>query len=94
MEHLPNKEFDISFISLTVVNYLDIDCLYTDSVFEDHARFNEIEIQLNHKINFLLTVIKTYMHIKANKIGSKISDEERGVYIRHTHKKLVHISGQ
>lgn len=94
---LPDNEFDFESISLTILNHLDFDVLYVDTVFEDHnctERQTNYQNRMSHKEYFLLNVVKAYIQIKAHKIGGKIGDEERGVYIRHKNKKLIHTSGQ
>lgn len=94
---LPNEEFNFSTVALTILNHLYFDDLYVETDFESHITAEE---QTNcpdatlHKRHFLLNVVKAYIHIKANKIGGKISNEERGVYIQHINKKLIHQAGQ
>lgn len=100
MHLLPNQEFNIGNLSLTILKNLDCDVLYIDSDFEDHDSTEprrsprDQMSRMSHKDHFLYNVVKAYMHIKAHRIGAKIADEERGVYIRHTNKKLIHIAGQ
>lgn len=94
---LPDKEFDFESISLTILDHLDLSTLYVNTAFEHHnctAKQTNLQYRISHKEHFILSVVKTYIMIKAQKIGSKIADEERGVYIRHTNKKLIHTSGQ
>lgn len=87
MQLLPNQEFNIGTISYTILHNLDVDALYEYTSFEDHATTEtqtNPQDRMTHKVHFIYNVVKAYMHIKAKKIGSKIADEERGVYIRHT----------
>lgn len=94
---LPNKEFNTASLSLMTLNSLDFDDLYAYTDFEDHANYAGTDTCQNyrkHKADFLSNVIETYINMKAHKIGNKIGDEERGIYIRHSHKKLIHTAGQ
>lgn len=94
---LPNKEFSLDSISVMTLNSLDFDDLYAYTNFEEHANDDDTETLENyqeHKSNFLSNVVKTYINMKAHKIGNKIGDEERGRYIRHKNTKLIHTSGQ
>lgn len=97
LQILPQKEFNIESISTIVMNHLDFNSLYAKTDFEKHAgaetQMNHHD-QISHKTHFLSNMVVYYIHIKAHKIGGKIADEERGVYIRHTNKKSIHTSGQ
>lgn len=47
-----------------------------------------------HKEEFIINLIKMYMTIKSQKIGNKITDEDRGELIRNRRKHAVHQAGQ
>lgn len=97
MSVLPDNEFNFESISSTILNHLDLEDLYANTVFEHYdctAKQKNSPNGISHKEHFILKVVKAYIIIKAQKIGCKIVDEERGVYIRHTNKKLIHTSGQ
>lgn len=94
MHLLPNKEFDIGSISLMTLKNLDLNDLYVDTDFEVHDSNAEKPKKETHKTSFVSNVIETYINIKAHKIGNKIRDEERGLYIWHSNTKQIHTSGQ
>lgn len=75
----------------TVMSLLPIEELYTNSDFESHEQCHE---QWTHKEKFIYAIVSEYMKQKSCKIGNRITEEEKGKYIRHNNKKLVHISGQ
>lgn len=78
----------------TIMNSLPIEELYTNSDFNTHGQINEDSSNLSHHEKFIYTVVNEYMKLKSKKIGSRISEEERGKYIRHNNKKRVHEKGQ
>lgn len=95
--YLPDEQYDVDSMLLTILNHLEEDELYLGTEFEEHALMNYIEDeckQMSHKENFIRSIVRTFLYVKANKIGKKISDEERGEYKRHDNKKEVHFAGQ
>lgn len=78
----------------TVMNWLPIEEFYTQSEFNNHEQMNETSSQLSHKEKFICMIVNEYMKLKSKKIGGRISEEERGTYIRHNNKKRVHEKGQ
>lgn len=79
------------FTVQNILNYLPIDDLFNQSNFDEHTF---IENKLAHKQQFVCNIVQNYLRMKADKIGIKISEEERGEYIRHKNKKNVHSAGQ
>lgn len=79
------------YISQTVLTHIPIDELFDRSNFEGHTY---MQGQLSHKEEFIRKIIENYLKIKAEKIGIRISEEERGEYIRHKNKKNTHNAGQ
>lgn len=77
-----------------ILKSLPIEELYTQSEFDWHIQANELSNQLSHKENFIYNIINQYMKLKSQNIGGRISEEERGKYIRHNNKTRVHEQGQ
>lgn len=75
----------------TIMSLLPKEDLYEQTNFESHEKSHS---QWTHKEKFIYEIILEYMKQKSCKIGNRITEEEKGKYIRHTNKKLVHISGQ
>lgn len=78
----------------TIMCNLYIEDLFTETNFDLHTAPRKTSQSLTHKEEFIYKVVYEYMKLKSNKIGSRISEEERGTYIRHTSKKGVHQAGQ
>lgn len=75
----------------TIMSLLPTEKLYTQSNFESHKRSHK---QWTHKEKFIYGIVSEYMRQKSCKIGNRITEEEKGEYIRHSNRKLVHFSGQ
>lgn len=75
----------------TIMSHLHTEELYQQSNFESHGQSHS---QWTHKEKFIYEIVLEYMRQKSCKIGIRITEEEKGNYIRHNNKKLVHISGQ
>lgn len=94
---LSDQEYDVETVRVTVLQYLDYEDLFNGTDFEDH---NNVEMettrnsQISHKEDFIRSIVEGYTNIKAHNIFRKISDEERGVYIRHHNRKQTHFAGQ
>lgn len=73
----------------TIMNNIDMDEFYSRSLFDLHEKATNI-----HKEEFIFKIINEYLKMKSRKIGTKISEEERGTYIRHSYRKRVHEKGQ
>lgn len=69
-----------------------LDELYPRSNFQFHCE--EPDLSVKHKSEFIRKIINEYMNMKASKVGSRITQEERGKYIRHSNKKRVQEAGQ
>lgn len=81
---------DHNAVLRTIYNNLIIDDLYTNENFELHEhKSNNL-----HKDEFVKQLIEIYLQLKSNKIGKKITDEERGELIRNRRKQDVHHAGQ
>lgn len=76
---------------ITIMNLLPTEKLFTRSDFKSHEKNHT---QWTHKEKFIYEIVLEYMKQKSRKIGSRITEEEKGKYIRHNNKKLVHFSGQ
>lgn len=74
----------------TILIVLDKDELYPNSNFNWHD--NAISGQ--HKVDFIRKVIYEYLKMKSCKVGGRISEQERGTYVRHNNKKRTHEAGQ
>lgn len=79
---------DFERVREMIIDNLDIDDVYLDGDF-DHDEPGESE-PVHHKIEFISSLIKTYMTMKSQKIGKKLSDHERGELLRFR-KKRAHI---
>lgn len=76
----------------TIMSYLRMEELYTQSNFNMHPE-NKSRL-LGHKEDFICKIVQSYMKKKSQQIGSRISEQEKGQYIRHRNKKRVHEAGQ
>lgn len=76
----------------TICENVDIDDLYTDFAFIHSAEDNSTSI--DHKTEFISEVIKLYMTMKSQKVGNKITQEERGELIRFKKKRDYLLAGQ
>lgn len=83
---------DIDTVWKTILNYIDIEDLYSTEDFEQHEQ--QRYSQFTHKEEFVIQVVKMYVIFKSQKIGRKIADEGKGEYIRHKNKQAVHLAGQ
>lgn len=70
---------------------IDIDDLYHGIEFNHIQKDGKIS---NHKIEFINLLITTYLIMKSQKIGKKITDFERGELIRYRKKRAIIESGQ
>lgn len=91
MRTLPAYEHskDIRRITQAIVSNLSSDDLYVTPHFERQQEGTNI-----HKENFITRVVTTYLALKSENIGCRLTDEECGVYIRNRMKTKVHASGQ
>lgn len=78
----------------TVISYLYIDELYEKSDFNLHTKARSSASTVDHHEQFIYKIVNEYMKMKSKRIGSRISEEEQGIYIRHNNKKRIHESGQ
>lgn len=85
---------DIDTVWKTILNYIDIEDLYSTEDFEQHEQQQYSHSQFTHKEEFVIQVVKMYVILKSQKIGRKIADEGKGEYIRHKNKQAVHLAGQ
>lgn len=83
---------DYDAVWKAIYNNLHIDNLYINENFNQHD--HNLVQPLGHKDEFIIHLIKMYMNLKSQKIGHKITDEERGELIRNRNKKNVHNAGQ
>lgn len=92
-ELLPDKGYAAKAIIMTFLKNLNHEDLFNGTEFADHIdpEMEAIEgIEGTHDPH----VVKVYINMKAHNIFRKISDEERGVYIRHQNRKLTLFAGQ
>lgn len=87
-----NQESIFDVVWSTTVSNLDFEDLYANIEFEHHAQ--DLSNVLSHKEQFIIQVVKTYLALKSQKIGKKITDEERGELIRSRRKHAIHLAGQ
>lgn len=78
----------------TIMCHLHYNSLYTETNFDSHHLNNRYSITYTHQDEFIYYIINEYMKLKSENIGSRISEEEQGTYIRHNYKKRVHEAGQ
>lgn len=82
----PDGNYRIDTMKKTICDNLNIDNLFTRSIFEHGEQ--------NHRRDFVTQIVQTYLSLKSQKIGKKISDEKRGVHIRSRLKAHIHEMGQ
>lgn len=83
---------DYNIVWRTIFNHLNIDDLYRNENFNQHQ--HKLIQSLGHKEDFVVHLIKIFMTLKSQKIGNKITEEERGELIRNRRKQDVHHAGQ
>lgn len=85
-QHVP---FEIS--CKTIFDILDINTLYDSSNFNGHDQRGSA----THKEMFIYDIIQELMHMKSNKIGMRITTEERGETIaRRLERRNIILAGQ
>lgn len=88
----PHRSYDK--VLRTIMSCLYIDELYEKSDFNLHNKAEENSCSFDHHEKFIYKIVNEYMKLKSKKIGSRITEEEQGIYIRHNNKKRIHESGQ
>lgn len=73
-------------VQKTIISYLDMNKVYTGS---DFIHSND-----DHKEKFVAEVVRTYLKLKSQNIGNRVTDEERGAFIRNRLKSRIHELGQ
>lgn len=74
-----------------IAEYINIDDLYDDF----HLKHIGQELTpFNHKSTFINLLIKTFMTMKSQKIGKKITEAEQGKLISFKKKREVILKGQ
>lgn len=73
----------------TIMFYLCTEELYTQTDFNMHP-----QRKCEHREDFISKIVREYMKMKSCKIGSRISEQEKGTYIRHNYKKRIQEAGQ
>lgn len=81
---------DFNAVYKVIHENIDMEDLFEDVDFNH----NDEEQSTSHKNKFITLLIKTYLTIKSQKIGKKITDKERGELIRQNRKRAVLVSGQ
>lgn len=93
---LEDKDMDVTHtydsVLKTVMDYLEFDDLYSATDFGLHTI--EHSGPFSHQEEFIYKIVNEYMKLKSRKIGDRIGEKERGVYIRHENRKRVHEAGQ
>lgn len=90
---LDQQGHNFDAVQKVIANNIDIDDLYDDFDLK-HNEQNELRQSCDHKKQFVDLLVKTYMQMKSQKIGKKITDAERGELIRHKRKRAVILKGQ
>lgn len=75
-----------------VMSLLNIQELFKQSNFNTHSQ-KKCGL-FTHKEEFICKIVSEYMKLKSQRIGSRITEQERGTYIRHNNKKRIHEAGQ
>lgn len=83
---------DSNSVCKAIYEHLDINDLYMD--FDTTHDEQSESALLAHKQEFISVLIKTYVTIKSKQYGKKLTDEQRGMLIRHCNKRAVIDSGQ
>lgn len=91
-QHSQGNNFNA--VCSTIFCALDINDLYGFAEFEQHTCKLKMLNNNSHKEYFILNMIKTYMSLKSQLIGKKITDEEQGELIRNRKKHDIHQAGQ
>lgn len=102
---LADNGYDVKAIIMTTLQNLDYEELFEETDFDDHSdpEMDETDetvgygiygLHVSHKEDFISEIVKVYINMKSHNIFRKISDEERGDYIRHRNKKSTHFAGQ
>lgn len=73
----------------TIISHLRMEELYTQVDFNMHP-----QRKCEHKEEFICKIVREYMKLKSCNIGSRISEQEKGTYIRHNFKKRIQEAGQ
>lgn len=84
---------DIKDVLMTIFNGLDLDDLYPTGSFEQHENQQQ-QTKYTHKEQFIIQVVKMYLTLKSQNIGSKMTDKGQGTPIRHLNKDAIHKAGQ
>lgn len=79
---------------VTILSHLPVEKLYINSDFEKHQKSGTQCIGWTHKDNFIFNIVFEFMKQKSSTIGNRITEEEKGAYIRHNYKKMVHSKDQ
>lgn len=81
---------DINDVCRVICENIDMDDLFDDIDFNH----DDQEHSASHKSNFITLLIKIYLNLKSQRIGKKITDNERGELIRYNKKRSVIVAGQ
>lgn len=79
-----------SLVKRIINEHIDIDDLFEGIDF----KHEEQDESISHKKEFIALLIQTYMELKSQKIGQKITNEKRGELIRYRNKRSVILCGQ
>lgn len=88
----PSGITDFNSTWKTIFNNINLEELYSQTNFEDHQQ--QSVDSYGHKEKFVMEIIRTYMTMKSDNIGQRITDEERGAFVRSRLRALTHNSGQ
>lgn len=89
-ERFQGNSFDA--VWRTICENMDIDDVFQRFYLVEHEE--EVYTEIGHKSEFISQLIKTYMTLKSQNIGKKITAEERGALIRHKKKRDYILAGQ
>lgn len=78
---------DFQVILNTIYQQVDLDQLFNTSNFEGHEY--HFPSQNDHKEHFIKNILKTYLTLKSQEIGKRITDEERRAFLKKNKKKTI-----
>lgn len=81
-----NEQTDMQTVKNSICDKLDMNILFTASNFVHN--YND------HKYEFISEIVHTYLTLKSQNIGKRISDEERGAFVRSRLRNYTHSRGQ
>lgn len=78
---------DFNIVAKTIASNLNVNELYTASISDFESHQQQSSSIWSHKEEFVTLVVKTYLTLKSQKIGKRITEEERQKFIEKKKKK-------